>query len=151
MLHDGLTGAHLRGPGMAELEREVARATRTSEPLVMAFVDVDGLKAVNDLRGHAAGDRTLAAVADALRANLRGHDLLVRYGGDEFVCVMSGLSLADAARRLERVHAALAGAPEPTSMTVGLVQREGGESANDVLARADADLYRRRQQSRRSS
>jgi diguanylate cyclase (GGDEF)-like protein len=73
---------------MAELEREIARATRTRQPLVLAFVDVDHLKEINDVHGHAAGDQVLQAVAETLRTTLRGYDLIFRYGGDEFVCAL---------------------------------------------------------------
>ncbi|MBA2695858.1 MAG: GGDEF domain-containing protein, partial [Actinobacteria bacterium] len=72
------------------LEREMARSSRAREALSVAFIDVDHLKQVNDTRGHAAGDRLLQHVADALRSRLRSYDLVVRYGGDEFICVMPG-------------------------------------------------------------
>jgi diguanylate cyclase (GGDEF)-like protein len=141
---DGLTGVYLRGPGSVELEREIARVRRTEEPLVLAFVDVDGLKAFNDSHGHGTGDRVLVEVANSLRAALRSHDLIIRYGGDEFACVISGLNTADATKRLAVVNAALARAPEPASVTVGIAELEPGDSAEDLLARADAALYRER-------
>jgi diguanylate cyclase (GGDEF)-like protein len=108
---DDLTGVYLRGAGFAELEREVARARRAEQPLLLAFVDVDNLKHVNDSRGHAAGDRMLLAVANTLRAKLRSHDLIIRYGGDEFVCAITGMNTAEANKRLEFVNAALAQDP----------------------------------------
>ena len=101
---DDLTGAYLRGAGFSELLRDIARATRDDEPLVLAFIDIDGLKAVNDSSGHAAGDRLLLEVADALRARTRSHDLLIRYGGDEFVCAISGLTADEAAVRFAGVE-----------------------------------------------
>lgn len=58
--HDDLTGAYRRGAGFVELEREIARARRAEQPLVLAFIDVDQLKVINDSRGHAAGDRMLS-------------------------------------------------------------------------------------------
>jgi GGDEF domain-containing protein len=79
---DELTGAHRRAAGVVELEREVARASRTKRPFVLAFIDVDDLKAINDSHGHAAGDRLLRQIGESLRAHLRSYDLLVRYGGD---------------------------------------------------------------------
>jgi diguanylate cyclase (GGDEF)-like protein len=114
------------------------------EPLVLAFVDVDGLKAINDARGHAAGDRTLCDVVKVLRAHLRSHDLIVRYGGDEFVCALSGLNMADATQRVALVNAALQEAPEPGSVTVGLAELQPDDSLENLLARADAALYRER-------
>ena len=141
---DALTGAYLRGAGFQELAREIARARRTAEPFVLAFVDVDGLKAINDSGGHAAGDQMLRETADALRAHLRSHDLIIRYGGDEFVCAVAGLSLADATARLGLVNTALARAPQPGSMTVGFAELQPEDSPQDLMARADAALYRER-------
>lgn len=97
---DVLTAVHLRGPGLLELDRELARAKRTGQVLVLAFIDVDRLKAINDAHGHAAGDRMLTHVARALKENLRPYDLIIRFGGDEFLCAIPGISLANATQRL---------------------------------------------------
>jgi len=145
--HDDLTGAYLRGAGLVELERDIARARRTEQSLVLAFVDVDGLKEVNDSCGHAAGDRILLEVAKTLSATLRSYDLIIRYGGDEFVCAISRLDMADATKRFALVNAALAEAPEPGSITIGLTELQPHDSPEDLLARADAELYRERQHS----
>jgi hypothetical protein len=110
---------------LAELEREMARATRTGQPLVLAFTDVDQVKAVNDAQGHAAGDRLLVAVVAAFRAKLRAHDLIIRYGGDEFLCAISGLDLSGATARLALVHSALAQGPEDGAVTIGLATAPG--------------------------
>ncbi|MDQ6617657.1 MAG: diguanylate cyclase [Actinomycetota bacterium] len=143
--HDDLTGVYRRGPGFVELDREIVRAKRTAQPLVVAFVDVDHLKDVNDSRGHAAGDRMLVEVADAFRASLRSYDLIIRYGGDEFVCAMSGQTMVDATARVALVHIALEEAPEHGSVTVGLAELQPDDSAETLLDRADAELYRQRQ------
>jgi len=145
---DALTGAYLRGAGLAELQRDLATARRTEQPLVLAFVDVDHLKSTNDLGGHAAGDRMLLEVANTLRAKLRSHDLIIRYGGDEFVCAIAGLSIDDAAARFVLVNAALAAGPEHGSVTVGLASLRPDDSPEDLVVRADAALYLRRQQTR---
>jgi diguanylate cyclase (GGDEF)-like protein len=147
--HDDLTGVYARGAGFLELKREIARARRTTRPLVLAFVDVDGLKAVNDSHGHAAGDRMLLAVADALQTHVRAHDLVIRYGGDEFLCVVSGLDLAEAGKRFALVNAGLADGPQHGTVTVGLAQLRADERPEDLVARADAELYRERQRQRR--
>ncbi len=138
---DELTGAYRRDAGLVELKREIARARRTQEPLVLAFVDVDRLKAVNDSRGHVAGDRILLEVASTLRARMRSYDLMVRFGGDEFLCALAGLDMADARERLAPVNAALAAAPEHGSVSIGLAELQADDSVDDLVARADIALY----------
>ena len=83
---DHLTGTYHREMGQMALSQEIDRARRADGRFVVAFVDVDGLKAINDHEGHAAGDRVLQLVARAIRTNLRSFDPIIRYGGDEFVC-----------------------------------------------------------------
>jgi diguanylate cyclase (GGDEF)-like protein len=141
---DGLTGALLRDAGLAEVEREIARVRRAAHPLVLAFIDVDHLKAVNDSLGHVAGDRLLVEVASTIRAQMRSYDLIVRYGGDEFLCVLSGLSMSAATARLELINTVLAAGAEHGSITVGLAELQPGDSAASLIARADAALYRQR-------
>ncbi len=143
---DGLTGAYLRSAGLLELDREIARTRRTREPLVVAFVDVDALKQVNDSRGHAAGDRLLTAVATSLKAMLRPYDVVIRYGGDEFVCVMTGITLATAATRFSTINSLLETAAENGSVTAGLAELSPGDSAHMLIGRADANLYAERHQ-----
>ncbi len=144
--HDDLTGSYLRGAGFAELRRDIARARRAGQPFVVAFVDVNHLKAINDLYGHAAGDHMLVQVARALAAHMRSYDLIIRYGGDEFICALPGLNSAGAAQRLGRVNAHLAKGAVPGSVTFGLAELRPRDSAEDVVARADAALYRHREE-----
>ena len=110
----------------------------------MAFVDVDGLKSVNDAYGHAAGDRVLRDVSSALQFRLRSYDLIIRYGGDEFVCVIQGLSVAEAELRFGRVNEDLAHLSEHASVTIGLTQMEPDDSPKEIVARADAALYQQK-------
>jgi diguanylate cyclase (GGDEF)-like protein len=129
---------------MLELAREVIRAKRTKEPLVLAFVDVDGLKAVNDTQGHAVGDHLLGRVVDTIRSHLRGYDLIVRYGGDEFVCVLVDARIEGAAERFLLVNEEL-GSSQRASISVGLAELSVRDSLDDLIARADAALRRDRQ------
>ncbi len=142
---DPLTGVYSREAGLVELRRELARVQRTGHPLVLAFLDVDNLKVRNDTRGHAAGDELLIQVAATLQAALRPYDLIVRYGGDEFLCAVQGLEIAAARRRFGRVNTLLAAGAEPSSVTIGLTQHTADDTASSLIARADADLYAQRE------
>jgi diguanylate cyclase (GGDEF)-like protein len=137
---DELTHVRRRGAGMKQLQREVDRAHRSPEPLVVTFVDVDGLKQVNDTQGHLAGDSLLIAVADSLRGCLRSYDLIMRFGGDEFVCALPNVDVSGVRRRFEDVSAALSAGPTHASITVGFAELGEQDSAEDLIRRADADL-----------
>ena len=141
---DELTGAYRRGPGFLELEREMARAFRALEALSVAFVDVDHLKQVNDTLGHAAGDRLLQHVASALKSRLRSYDPVVRYGGDEFICVMPGLTAEAATERLATINSVLRTMSQSGSMSLGVAELQPGDSAHAIVGRADESLYRAR-------
>lgn len=142
---DGLTGAYRRDAGMLELEHEVTRARRTGDTFVLAFVDVNNLKARNDTLGHLAGDQLLRKIADTLRANVRSYDLVVRYGGDEFVCGFPALDVNDAAERFARINGDLAATAE-ASVAYGLAELETDDSLADLIIRADSVMYANRYQ-----
>ena len=144
---DGLTGAYIRSAGLAEVERDFSRTKRAGQPFTIAFVDVDRLKEVNDHGGHAAGDRLLREVVQTLRETLRSYDLIVRYGGDEFVCAISGMTMTDVSARMALVNDTLAGrSPGHGSVTIGLAEYKAGDSIESLVARADAALYEQRSQ-----
>ena len=141
---DELTGALMRRAGRDQLAAEIERARRASGRLVVAFVDVDGLKRLNDQRGHGAGDVLLAAVGSALRESLRPYDLVIRYGGDEFVCALPGASLAACAQGMARARQRVAKKISRGSFSVGYAELQSTDSLADVVRRADADMYARR-------
>ncbi|HEY2704500.1 MAG TPA: GGDEF domain-containing protein [Candidatus Dormibacteraeota bacterium] len=141
---DELTGVLRRGAGMAALEREIDRARRSEARLVVAFLDVDGLKLVNDQHGHAAGDRLLCDVALVLRSRLRSYDLVMRWGGDEFVCALFGAQTQGAEHRLEAVAAGIEAATGGRTVSWGLVALEAADTAATIVGRADVALYERR-------
>jgi diguanylate cyclase (GGDEF)-like protein len=141
---DELTHVQRRGAGIEHLQKEIDRARRACEELVVAFIDVDGLKLVNDSKGHIAGDALLVAVADSLRACLRSYDLVMRFGGDEFVCALPNTDVEQSRRRFTEVSSILAATPAHGSITVGFAQLLAGDSPEDLIERADADLLARR-------
>ena len=127
----------------------LALAARHQQPMFAVFLDVDGLKAVNDTHGHAAGDAVLVATADAIRAALRATDLVGRWGGDEFVVLgMGQVEHADALR--DRItDSVLADGVDPArwdgGVSVGIATATlAGMDVEALIRRADADMYARR-------
>jgi len=141
---DELTGALNRKLGLEVASRELERAHRTGTSLVLAFVDVDGLKAVNDSRGHLAGDALLQRVGETLRAHVRTYDVVVRYGGDELLCAMPNLRAPEARARFERIATTLRAVDADHSVTFGLAEAEPTDTLQALIARADADLLEAR-------
>jgi diguanylate cyclase (GGDEF)-like protein len=137
---DQLTGTRTRAAGLADLEHEIDRARRATGALVLAYIDVVGLKTVNDLHGHAAGDALLQRVVGGIRRHLRSYDLIIRLGGDEFLCVMSGATIEQVRRRFGDVQAALGAEPDPAEVRVGLAALAPDDSAAVLIERADGAL-----------
>jgi diguanylate cyclase (GGDEF)-like protein len=145
---DGLTGAHRRDLGTVALQHEIERSRRSGEPFSLAFIDVDGLKELNDREGHAAGDTLLRTVVVALRAELRSYDPIVRVGGDEFLCGFTNTKLEASRRRIEEIRAVLRRQPRTTSISVGLAMLGERDTLEKLIARADADMYAGKQRQR---
>ncbi|MGH8996832.1 MAG: putative bifunctional diguanylate cyclase/phosphodiesterase, partial [Acidimicrobiales bacterium] len=152
-LHDALTGLPNRSLVLDRLEQALSRVKRDGGAVAALFIDLDGFKVVNDSLGHAAGDLLLVAVADRLRATVRGSDTLGRLGGDEFVVVAEGASLAAgpqpvAERILEVMHTPfeLEGAGRlAITASVGIAMGHR-ELAGDLLRDADIALYQAKEQ-----
>jgi diguanylate cyclase (GGDEF)-like protein len=145
---DELTGALRRAAGLDALQREVRRAHRFADlKLVVAFADVDNLKLVNDTHGHPAGDAVLREVAGTLRKRLRAYDLVIRWGGDEFVCSLPGAGVEAAKRALDDIRTELV-ARTGCSFSAGFAELGPSGSAEELVARADADYYERRRRER---
>jgi diguanylate cyclase (GGDEF)-like protein len=136
---DELTGLLNRRAWDAELGREVSRAARRGQPLSVAILDLDRFKEYNDAHGHQAGDRYLKQVAGTWSEMLRSTDILARHGGEEFVLAMPDTDIARAREILERLRIAV---PSGETTSAGVCLWDGEESAEGLLSRADAALYK---------
>jgi diguanylate cyclase (GGDEF)-like protein len=142
---DWLTGLPNNRSFLESALREVERSRRTQEPLTVAYIDVDGFKAVNDNFGHAAGDNLLRQIADTLRDGLRVVDLVARLGGDEFAVLLPGADRQQARIALSRLHGQLLEAANaggwPFSVSIGAVVFDEPPSVEDMLRQADIAMY----------
>jgi diguanylate cyclase (GGDEF)-like protein len=134
---DPLTGLANRACFRFAAEREFALAGRSRTQFSVALLDLDGFKAVNDTYGHAAGDELLTELAAAWQAQIRGADLLARYGGDEFALIMPETGPDEAAQVVERLRTA-----HSAQWSAGVVTWDDETELNQLLQRADEDLYR---------
>jgi diguanylate cyclase len=154
-LIDELTGLHNRRGFTLFAEQELARARRHGRVPVLVFADLDDLKGINDLHGHASGDAAIRLVAAAFKSILREADIVARWSGDEFVALLSDGDQA-AARQIDaRLASAIAIHAQPdlpytVSATVGTSTLDPMLALRDALERADAELYSRKKQGRRS-
>jgi diguanylate cyclase (GGDEF)-like protein len=144
---DVLTGLANRRSILERLEDEVRRAAREGGALGVGMVDVDLFKHVNDRYGHAAGDEVLCEVARRMQQALRPYDRVGRFGGEEFLVLVPGVSAPELEQLLERLRAAVGSSPFtaggqafPVTVSAGGAV-SGGEPADALVARADAALY----------
>ncbi len=136
---DDLTGAYRREIGALALTHEIDRARRGDGRFVIAFVDIDGMKQVNDRDGYAAGDQVLKTLVWHMRSNLRSFDPVVRYGGDEFIAGLSGVAIEEVGRRFATIDQSVRSAVG-VGISVGLAELEPDETLDQLTARADAAL-----------
>lgn len=148
---DSLTGVLNRRGFLAAAERELERARRYHHPLALAFVDIRGLKAVNDTEGHEAGDRLLLDVATLLKGSSRSHDIVGRIGGDELAVILAEQSaegVAAVSRRVRKmipVRRMQLGVGADWDLTVGIsIYPTDGRTIPELLAAADRRLYLQR-------
>jgi diguanylate cyclase (GGDEF)-like protein len=148
-LVDGLTGLANRRHTEDRLESELARVERFGGPLAIVIADLDDFKAVNDVHGHPVGDTVLRAFARTVSASMRDADVAGRWGGEEFLLVLSGTDGAGAAQLAERIRAHVAegslltpeGIPVRVTASFGVAHYEEGQTLETLVATADAALY----------
>ncbi len=147
--HDALTGVWNRSAILDILDREVARAKNTKEPLCVALSDIDHFKKVNDTYGHVAGDAVLIEVTLRMQCALRHYDAIGRYGGEEFIVVMPGLDKVRALRLAERLRVQVSeqpynvlNSPVYVSVSTGVAISGKAEGIEPLLQTADEALYR---------
>lgn len=138
---DALTGLPNRRALDRELPALIRHARAAGGALCAAMIDLDHFKRINDMHGHAVGDRVLVAIADVLRQVIRGSDLAVRVGGEEFLLVFVDATQAQAVHACERLGAAVRSFPWGATVSAGVATQGPNETVTTWLERADAALY----------
>ena len=148
--HDDLTGLLNRRAMLDRMQLEQRRSLRSGSPLLIAQLDIDHFKAVNDTHGHAAGDLVLQSFADTVRRNVRDTDVLARWGGEEFVLLLCDTPASDAVTLMERLRQAVqamqvpvaqGGQPITVTVSIGLARHTPADPLAGTLERADRALY----------
>lgn len=148
-LTDELTALPNRRAFLRRMEDEVGRVKRYAVPVSVTIIDLDGFKAINDLRGHGGGDAVLRCYAEQILSVFRHHDMVARYGGEEFAVILPNTGLEGALRALQKVQSRVSEVvcmhngerfPMP-SFSAGLAEYHHGETLSDFIERADAALY----------
>jgi|HubBroStandDraft_4_1064222.scaffolds.fasta_scaffold07732_2 two-component system cell cycle response regulator len=148
--HDTLTGIWSRGASLDMLRRELERAARTQTSTGVLMLDLDRFKNINDTLGHLSGDGVLKEVVRCIAQTVRAYDVVGRYGGEEFLIVLPGCDRDKIHDTAERIRTTVAGSPVhvagseifATVSIGGAVAPPGKVSAREILAHADAALYR---------
>lgn len=132
---DGLTGAWTRGYGMHLLEAVKKKGIL----FTVAYIDLDGLKKVNDSRGHDAGDCYLKAFAEGIKSCLAKEDLLIRVGGDEFIAVFMNMGLKETNKKLKESRKAMEKGNPPVFFSFGMAS--GDRTIEELIKDADRTMY----------
>jgi len=148
-MHDSLTGVFNRRAILDALSRELIRADRHYSALSVGLCDIDHFKSINDRFGHQVGDDVLQGVVRLLRSNLRTYDLIGRYGGEEFLVIAPSSTADPACALYERLCRSLSASTIPArneevrvSVSIGVAATGGHSKMDDLLAKADAALYK---------
>ncbi|MEQ1728187.1 MAG: diguanylate cyclase [Vicinamibacterales bacterium] len=142
---DPLTGVANRRGGEKHIANEISRAKREKRPLSCILIDIDRFKAVNDTFGHQAGDQLLRDISALLRRTVRAYDILVRWGGEEFLLVLPGVGLEVARMLADRLRAAVEALDThgigPVTVSAGAAEFENDYEFTSTLRTADRRLY----------
>lgn len=143
---DSLTGLYNRAHFEAALQHRIEFASRRTDTLAVAMIDMDGFKGVNDTQGHGMGDLALRQIGHLLAAQARETDLVARYGGDEFAWLMPGTSMEAALMVADRIRKRVIETREemdlPISLSIGIASYpEDADNLTDLIDRADAAMY----------
>lgn len=144
---DSLTGLLNRYAFQKETQKRLSAARRHDQKIAVLFMDLDGFKLINDSFGHEIGDRLLSLAASRLASSLREEDILCRFGGDEFIAMVSVYLNSDAeeiARKIIQLLSApydIEGRTLQINACIGIAYRHGNEDANDLIHEADLALY----------
>lgn len=150
---DTLTGLSNRRATFGWLESMMTCSLELDEPLAVLMFDIDHFKRINDAYGHQTGDVVLCKVAEIARAHIRAEDLVGRIGGEEFVCILSGVGGREARGLAERLCRAVAQGTErascpKTTISVGLALLRAGDTVETIMRRADVALYEAKENGR---
>jgi len=150
---DQLTGIYNRRSGEQRLAQEISRAQRHGRPLTILLMDIDDLKRLNDTHGHAAGDTALKGFADRLQRAIRGSDLAVRLGGDEFMALLPECRAEEVRHVLARIEGLEFDCGDEKirlQFSRGWTDYKPGESPEELLLRADQELYANKRAGKRA-
>ena len=147
---DDLSGLQNRKTFFQHLTSELVQAKRTRKPLALIMLDLDSFKKINDRRGHLGGDRAIEQIGRLIRECCRTSDLAARYGGDEFVLLLPGSDITQAAAIAERVRSRVEASDMPQfgeqiTVSLGVASYNFKESEEELIARADQALYQAKQ------